>query len=172
VNRTGRILAVFICLALASAFVAAPACLAQEGGAKTTTGSVPGPVLQAFHDAYPKAEITGMANRSDGDRISYEIRSADGGTSRTVTYLADGTLIAVVEDVTVAELPAPVTAGVEAKYPGAKIVKALSDTRDGATTFLLKIVAGDRRLNVVFAPDGTFLRSRDTGRGVRRSTGK
>lgn len=171
-NRTGRIVAGAVCLALASAFVAAPACLAQDGGAQTATGSVPEPVRHAFHEAYPKAEITGMASRSDGGTISYEIQCRDGGTSRTVSYLADGTLVAVVEDVAVAELPAPVTAGVEAKYPGAKIVKAMRDTRDGATTYLLKVVAGDRRFNAVFAADGTFLRSRDTGRGARRPPGK
>lgn len=167
-NRTGRILAVTVCLVLASAFVAAPACLAQAGGAKTAAGSVPEPVLQAFRDAYPKAEITDMASRSDGDKVSYEIRSRDGGTARTVSYLADGTLVAVEEDVAAAELPAPVTAAVEAKYPGAKIVTAMRHMRDGDTTFLLKIVAGDRRLKAVFAADGTFLRARDTGRGARR----
>lgn len=171
-NRTGRILAVAVGLTLASAFVVAPACRAQDGGAKTTVQSVPEPVLHAFHDAYPKAEITGMASRTDDGKASYEIRCVDAGASRTVTYLADGTLVAVAEDVAAAELPQPVTAAVEAKYPGAKVVRALRETRDGATTYLLKIVAGDRRLNAVFAEDGTLLRTKDTGRGARRSSGK
>lgn len=170
--RSSRVLAGAVCLALAGIFVVAPVALAQESGVRTTTGSVPAPVLGAFHDAYPKAEITRMASLTVGGKAHFEIESVDGGMSLKVIYRADGTLVAVEEEVAAESLPDPVMASIEDTYPGSKIVKALRNTSDGATTYLLKVVAGGRRLTMVLDPDGTVKRAKDTGGGKRRSQTK
>lgn len=154
-------------LALVLLVSAAAPCPAAERAARTAVSSVPAPVLDAFHDAYPKAEIKGMSSLSDGGKDCYEIASLDGGRYRSVIYRADGALVAVEEDVATAELPKEVTAAVEAKYPGAKVVKALRTTRGGGETFALRLVAGGRRLTAIFAADGTLQGARDTG-GARR----
>jgi len=144
-------------------FVEASAVLAQDKGVRTTTGSVPAPVLDAFEDAYPEAEITGMASLTEGGKVHFEIEGVDGGMSLKVLYVADGTFVAVEEGVAEEDLPEPVTAAIEARYPGSKIVKALSNTREGATTYLLKIYTGGRRVTLVLNPDGTFRGTKDTG---------
>ena len=161
--RSVRVLVGAVCLSLVVMFVEAPAGPAPDTAVRTTTSSVPAPVLGAFQDAYPEAEITGMASLTEGGKVHYEIESTDAEMSLKVLYLADGTLVAVEESVAEEDLPEPVTAAIEAKYPGSKIVKALRNTRDGATTYLLKVYSGGRRLTLVLKPDGTLKGAKDTG---------
>lgn len=155
-------------LALACALVAVPVLPAQGRSVRTSTGSVPAPVLSAFHDAYPKAEIREMASLTEGGKVHYEIRSVDAGMALAAVYLADGTLVAVEEDIPTEALPDSVTAAIETKYPGSKIVKAVRNTRDGASTYLLRVAAGGRRLTLVFDQAGTLIGAKDTGGGKRR----
>lgn len=162
-NRSFRVLVGAVCLSLVGMFVGASAGLAQDSAVRTTTGSVPAPVLDAFEDAYPEAEIMEMASLTEGGKVHYEIEGVDGGMSLKVLYLADGTLVAVEEGVAAEDLPEPVTAAIEAKYPGSKIVKSLRNTRDGDTTYLLKIYSGGRRVTHVLNPDGTFRSAKDAG---------
>lgn len=166
--RSSRVLIGAVGLSLACTIVAAPSSFAQSRAVRTTVGSVPAQVLHAFQDAYPKAEIQGMASLTEGGKVMYEIECVDGETSRKVEYLADGELVAVSEEVTKEGLPGPVTKAVEDKYPGAVIVKSVSNTRGGATTYLLKVVAGGRRITMVLNPDGSLVRAKDTGGGARK----
>lgn len=149
--------------ALSCLLVAAFASLALAAPVKTVTNSVPAPVLGAFNDAYPKAEIQAMATLSEDGKVSYEIEGVDGGNALAVTYLPDGTLVAVQEDIPNEALPEAVTAAVEERHPGSKIVKAVRNTRDGATTYLLRVAAGGRRLNLVFDQGGGLIGAKDTG---------
>ncbi len=161
--RSVRVLVGAVCLALVGMFIVAPAGLAQDGGVRTTTGSVPAPVLNAFEDAYPKAEITGMASLNDGGKVHYEIEGVDAGMPLKAIFLADGTLVGVEENVAEKDLPDPVKAAIEADYPGSKIIMSLRNTRDGSTTYLLKVAAGIRRITMVFDADGTLISAKDTG---------
>jgi hypothetical protein len=83
--------------------------------------------------------------------------------SLKVLYLADGTFVASEEGVAVEDLPEPVTTAVEAKFPASKIVKSLRNTRDGATTYLLIVYTGGRRITVVLSPEGAMQATRDSG---------
>lgn len=165
--RSGQVLVGVVCLALVGISIVAPAGLAQDKGVRTTTGSVPAPVLSAFRDAYPKAEITAMASLTEAGKTHFEIESVDGGMSLKALYRADGTLVAVEEEIAPETLPDPVRVAIEDKYPGSRIVKALRNTSDDATTYLAKVVAGGRRITMVLGPDGTLMRAKDTG-GKRR----
>lgn len=166
--RSGRAFARDIILGLAFVLVAVPVCLAQDRPVRTSTSSVPAPVLGAFSEAYPKAEILEMASLAEGGKVKYEIKSIDQGMALTVIYLADGTLAAVEEDVATEVLPESVTAAIEARHPGAKIVKAVRNTRDGATTYLLRVATGGRRLTMVFDQEGTLMGAKNTGGGKRK----
>lgn len=166
--RPGRAIAGATLLALACVFAAAPACRAQDGQARTITGSVPAAVRGAFQDAYPQAEIREMASLNAGGKVHYEIRAVDGGRSLAAVFLADGTLVAVEQDIPAEALPEVVAAAIEARHPGAKIVKAVRNVRDGATTYLLKVAAGGRRLTMVLDQDGALISAKDTGGGKRR----
>ena len=166
-NRSTRAFAATALLAMACVCIMAPASLAQDRQVRTVTGSVPAAVLGAFNDAYPDAEIEEMASLSEGGRPHYEIAGVDGGMAVKAVYLADGTLVAVEEDMIPELLPESVTKAIEERHPGSKIVKAVRNTRDDVTTYMLKVVAGGRRLTMVLDQDGAVLRARDTG-GKRR----
>lgn len=163
-----RILPCAVLLLVAGVIAATPVDAAQDRPVRTITSSVPAPVLGAFNDAYPKAEILETASLATGGRTNYEIRSLEAGMTLTVVYRADGTLVAVEQDVATEILPEAVAATVETRHPGAKIVKAVRTTRDGATTYLLRVAAGGRRLNLVLDQDGTLIGAKDTGGGKRK----
>lgn len=164
----GRVLPCAVLLFLACVLVTVPVDAAQDRPIRTIIGSVPAPVLGAFNDAYPKAEIQEMASLAEGGKVNYEIKSVDAGMTLTVVYRADGTLVAVEEDIATEVLPESVTAAIEARHPGSKIVKAVRTTRNGATTYLLRVAAGGRRLNLVLDQDGTLMGAKDTGGGKRK----
>lgn len=159
----GRARAAIALLALACALVALPVIPAHGSPVRTVTSSVPAPVLGAFNEAYPKAEIREMASLAEDGKVHYEIKSVDAGLTLTAVYLADGTLVAVEEDIPAAALPEAVAAAVETRHPGSKIVKAVRNTRDGATTYLLKVAAGGRRLTLVLDEGGGLIGAKDTG---------
>ncbi|MBM4129576.1 hypothetical protein FJ250_00910 [bacterium] len=163
-----RLIAAAALPALACLLVAALGRPALGAPVRTVTNSVPAPVLGAFQDDYPKAEIRALASLAEGSKVSYEIEGLVGGLTLKAVYLADGTLVAVEEDIPSAALPEAVTAAVEERHPGSKIVKAVRNTRDGATTYLLRVAAGGRRLNLVFDEGGGLLGAKDTGGGKRK----
>ncbi|MHB8078667.1 MAG: PepSY-like domain-containing protein [Candidatus Krumholzibacteriia bacterium] len=132
----------------------AGACFAQEKETKLPGKDVPAAVMTAFHNAYPKAEIKGTAKEVENGKTYFEIESIDGGMSRDLLYLADGTVTEIEEAVDPATLPAPVKAAAEAKYPQGKIVKAERTTRDAATTYDLQIMSGKTKENLTLGPDG------------------
>lgn len=157
-----------VLLFVACVLMSVRADAAQGRPVRTTGSSAPAPVLSAFNDAYPKAEILEMASLAEGGKVHYEIKGLDAGATLTVVYLADGTLIAVEEDIATEVLPESVTAAIETRHPGSKIVKAVRTTRDGVTTYLLRVAAGGRRLNLVLDQDGTLIGAKDTGGGKRK----
>lgn len=159
----GRARAGVAFLALACALVALPASPAHGRPVRTVTSSVPAPVLGAFNDAYPKAEIREMASLAEEGKVHYEIKGVDAGQALTAIYQADGTLVAVEEEIPTAALPEAVAATVEARHPGSKIVKAVRNTRDGATTYLLRVAAGGRRVTMVLDEGGGLIGAKDTG---------
>lgn len=149
--------------ALACLLVAALGRPALGAPVRTVTNSVPAPVLGAFQDDYPDAEIQAMATLAEGGKVSYEIEGVHGGQTLKAVYLADGTPVAVEEDIPTAALPEAITAAVEERHPGSKIVRAVRNTRDGATTYLLRVAAGGRKLTLVYDESGGLIAAKDTG---------
>lgn len=159
------------CPALAAAALPLLACLlviaaggpAHGAPVKTVTNSVPAPVLGAFNDAWPEAEIQSMASLSEDGKVSYQIECVDDGKQVAATFLADGTLVSTEEDIDVGALPEAVAKAVEERHPGSKVTKAVRNTRDGATTYLLRVAAGGRRLTLVMDSGGGLVGAKDTG---------
>lgn len=159
----GRFIATLALPALACLLAVALGRPALGAPVRTVTSSVPAPVLGAFQDDYPDAEIKAMATLSEDGKVSYEIEGANGGQTLKAVYLADGTPVAVEEDIPTAAVPEAVAAAVAERHPGSKIVKAVRNTRDGATTYLLRVAAGGRKLNLIYDEAGGLIAARDTG---------
>jgi len=143
----------------------AGACFAQEKEAKIAARDVPAAVMTAFHTAYPKAEIKGTAKETENGKTYFEIESVDGGMSRDLLYLADGTVAEIEEGIDPASLPGPVKAAADVKYPQGKIVKAEKTTRDAAVTYELQIATGKTKANLTLDPSGKIIRAHKAAAG-------
>ena len=163
---------VLVAAALIFILATTGAALAKEKEAKITARDVPAAVMMAFHTAYPKAEIKGTAKEMEDGKTYFEIESIDGGMSRDLLYLADGTVVEIEEGTDPAALPAPVKAAAAVKYPQGKIVKAEKTTRHGATTYDLQIVSGKAKANMSLDPDGKAIKEHKAAVGHARTKGE
>jgi hypothetical protein len=127
---------------------------------KITKKDVPAAVLTAFEKAYPKAVIRGYAKETEGGKTYFEIESKNGGSSLDVLYLPDGTLTEVEEGLTASDLPDPVKAAINGKYPKARTTKVEKTTRGSEVTYEVKISSGTTRANVTIDPAGKILKDK------------
>jgi len=90
---------------------------------KPASVKVPPAIDAAFKKAFPTATIKNVSKETENGRQQYEVESVDQGKSRDVTYLADGTLLEIEDELSEAEFPPAVTAAINAKYPKATVTK-------------------------------------------------
>lgn len=115
---------------------------------------VPAAVLTAFEKSYPNATIKGYSKETDNGQVVYEIESVEGGTTRDVTYTADGTLVSVEETLDTSALPPGVKAALDTRFPGGKIRKAEKITKGAVVAYEFKIKHNGRTTEVAFDADG------------------
>jgi glucose/arabinose dehydrogenase len=78
---------------------------------------VPAPVAAAAANAYPHAKIREWAKETEAGSTQYEASMVDGAMKRDVLFAPNGTVVAVEEIISPAELPAAVQNTIKAKYP-------------------------------------------------------
>jgi Putative beta-lactamase-inhibitor-like, PepSY-like len=127
----------------------APARAAKPAAAP----SAPAPILAAFKAAYPHATIKSAAAEKEDGKVVWEVESTENGLGRDLLYTPDGTVVEIEEEVPSAQLPTPVTAGVKAQYPSARIVKGEKVTRGATVSYELEL-AGAAKKSVVLTPEG------------------
>ncbi len=117
---------------------------------------LPMAVEAAFRKAYPNATIkTSSSEKGDG-KLQYEIESVDGKTNRDVVYLADGTVVAIEEQIDAAAVPSPVVTALKARYPNATVTKYEKLTKGTAISYEMEL-KGVSVKEAEIAPDGTFI---------------
>lgn len=119
---------------------------------------VPAAVLAAFDSAYPNVKIKGYSQEMDNGQTVYEIESAEGDTTRDVTYTADGTLVSVEETVGASEVPPGVKAALDQRFPGGKIRKAEKVTKGAVVAYEFKIKHNGKTTEIAFDPEGNELK--------------
>ncbi len=95
-----------------------PAPPRQAAGASAHV-PLPPAIGAAFKKAYPNATIKNVSKETEDGVQQYEVESVDGGRTRDLMYLANGTVMEVEEEVARADLPPAVVAAVAARYPKA-----------------------------------------------------
>jgi hypothetical protein len=120
---------------------------------------VPKAVTDAFKAKFPQATIKNAIKEDDAGKITYEIESTiASGLSIDAVLKPNGDFVAIEKQLKIEELPAPVAAGMKAKYPTAKLTKAEEVTSDGKLTYELTVTKADGKSAVlVFDKDGKFI---------------
>jgi hypothetical protein len=97
---------------------------ARVDEAKVPLKDVPQAVLHAVKAKFPGAELKEASKETEDGKTTYEIALKDKGQNVDVAVSAAGEIEEIEREVAPKDLPKPVVATVEAKYPKATIKKA------------------------------------------------
>ncbi len=91
---------------------------------KIPLGEVPKPVLDAVKKKFPHAELKEATKEVDDDETTFEISLLNAGKHVTVSLDDEAEIEEIETEITVGDLPKPVTDAIAGKYPKAKLNKA------------------------------------------------
>jgi len=140
-----------VMLAAACAVVAQAA--AQETQLKKS--DLP-PAVQRTADAQSQgATVRSYSSEMEQGKLEYEVALTVNGRSRNVTIAPDGSLLEIEDEVALAELPAAVRTGLEAKAAPGTITKVESITKHGMlVAYEAQVRTGGKRSEIQVGPDG------------------
>jgi uncharacterized membrane protein YkoI len=101
---------------------------AEDQEEKVSLDQVPKAVMDAGKARFAGAEIKGASKEEEDGKTFYELTLDHNAQKTDVLARADGTIVEIERQIDPGALPAPVAAGVQAKYPRARIQKAEEKT--------------------------------------------
>jgi hypothetical protein len=136
------------------------ASAARADESKVPLGDLPKGGLEAVKAMFPAAQVSGAAKETEDGKTVFEVTLKQDGRTIDVTVGTDGKIQLVEKEIASADLPKPVRAALEAKYPKAalEIVEEVKSVKDGKATLefyeMLLVTADKKRIEVQIAPDG------------------
>ncbi len=128
---------------------------------KIPLAKVPPKALKAVKELFPKAKLEPMAEKQDDDgTIQYVISLRNGKTDYEVTVTEEGTVTEVSKDLPFNQFPKKVIAGVQMKYPKAKVTESAELSVPGETDkkyYVELTTAKGQKLEVTLDADGDVL---------------
>ena len=139
-------------LALATLVAAAPRVRAQDADTDRTIpdARVPMPVKQAVRRVFPNAIVRRYSTEMEGGRSIYEAELLESGQHRSLDITADGQVLEVETQLSVAQLPPRVASA--AQRGGARIVHAERAIAGHDTSYELRLQG--RRGELKLRPNG------------------
>lgn len=117
-------------------------------------------VPKAVSDAFAK-KFPGATNIKWGKENAkeYEAEFTLNGKSASANFLTDGSWVETEMEISISEAPAPVTAAVQKKHPGASILKVYKiDNSKGELTYEAEIKTGNKKQEMILKADGTIIK--------------
>ncbi len=147
----------FVSILAVVLFVTITTCNAQDK--KIDIKKVPQKVLDAFHNAYPKAVIKGTSIENENGHHYFEIESMEGTQHIDLLITHSGKITEVEKTIPESELPTSVLKALNMKFKNLKINKAEKVTSGSKVTYELSIESNNKKHGVVILPNGKFLKS-------------
>jgi hypothetical protein len=149
-----------------SLMMAAAAALVLTGparaGEKVAPDKLPNPVTEAVAKRFPKAEVKGASKDGTGDKTVYEVTLKESGKNIDVSLTPAGGITQIEQELAFKDLPKPVAATFEKKYPKATytIIEAVIAVKDGKEVveyYEAVVVTADKKtFEAEVLADGTF----------------
>jgi uncharacterized membrane protein YkoI len=152
-NLLRSALTLVVCLAFGSI------TRAQEE--KVPLDKVPAKVKDGVKAKFPGAEMVAASKEKEGDKTVYEISIKNKGQNIDVTLTEDGKIVSIESEIAAKDLPKPVAEALEKKYPKATVEKIEEISKGDKITYELVIKFGEKKLEVVFDPQGKFVTEED-----------
>jgi hypothetical protein len=118
---------------------------------------VPRPVVQAVQKKFPDAQPQSASRGVEENKPYFDIYIKVKGQNIWVTCDAQGAILTIDREITAKDLPKPVAAGFQKKYPKAAIRMVNEITEDNYSTYDIAITLNSKPLIAIFAADGKFL---------------
>jgi uncharacterized membrane protein YkoI len=138
--------------ALAMSALVAGLVLAQDSEKKVKMQDLPAAVQQAVKDYSKDAKIRGLATEMDKGKKVYEAELTVAGHSKDVTFDADGHIVSVEEETTLANIPAAAREAIQRAVGKGKIVE------DGKTFYEAQVKTGGKKSEVKVDASGASVK--------------
>ena len=123
---------------------------------KLNASKIPAAVKDAFAKKFTAATAVEWGKENAKE---YEAEFKLNGKSASANFLTDGSWVETEMEINISEAPAPVTAAVQKKHPGASIVKLYKiDNSKGALTYEAEIKTGNKKQEMILKADGTVIK--------------
>jgi uncharacterized membrane protein YkoI len=140
-----------------SALVAGLA-LAQDSEKKVKMQDLPAAVQQAVKDYSRDAKIRGLATEMDKGKRVYEAELTVAGHSKDVTFDADGHVVSVEEETTLANIPAPARAAIQSAAGKGKVLGVETVTEGGKTFYEAQLKTGSKKSEIKVDAAGALVK--------------
>jgi hypothetical protein len=118
--------------------------------------NIPAAVTDAFAKKFPGALNVKWGKENAKE---YEAEFKLNGKSVSANFLADGSWVETESEIAPAALPVKVADAINAKKPGATILKSFKiETAKGETTYEAEIRSGNKKSEMIIKADGTFVK--------------
>ena len=134
--------------ALAMSALVAGFALAQDSEKKVKMQDLPAAVQQAVKDYSKDAKVRGLATEMDKGKKVYEAELTVAGHSKDVTFDADGHIVSVEEETTLADIPAPAREAIQRAAGKGKVVEVEMVTEGGKTFYEAQLKTGGKKSEV------------------------
>jgi hypothetical protein len=144
-------------VSLSLAFLAAAPARADEEPKPLELNQVPKAVMNAVLKKYPDAKPQSASQGVENDKPYIDVHVLVKSQKIWVTCEPNGTIREIDKEITIKELPAPVSAALQKKYPQATIRLLNEITADSAPVYDIALTFQKKPLIAIFAASGEFL---------------
>ena len=124
---------------------------------KLRPAEVPSLVSASAAKQFPRARISGWSKETEGGKTTYEAAVSDHDGKRDAVFSEDGALVAVEQDISIADLPSRVRDAVTVKYPHAELQKAERITQNGTVDYVVDLAKAVRK-EITVSSEGRILK--------------
>ncbi len=129
---------------------------------KVSETEIPTPVLRAFKQAHPSADVHEYAEEVEQGKKLYEISFTENGKKMDVLWTADGNVVELEESISTAQLPDGIVETLSKKYGDYKMEETERLSKGDSVFYEVKIesrISGEEKdYELLFSEDGRLIR--------------
>ena len=150
------------CCAFATVAIVLAVAGIRADEADIRVDQLPKAVVEAVKAKYPDAKLVAAEKETQGDKTFYEVMIKSGGRDVEPLLTPDGKFVSIEQKIDAKDLPKPVAAAIEKKFPKSTTKAAEETIKDGKSTYTvlleteLLIDKEKQKVQVQLTADGTI----------------
>ena len=144
--------------AVAIGALAAGVVIAQDSENKVKMADLPQPVQQAVRAHSKEGKLRGLATEMDQGKKVYEAELTVAGHAKDITFDAEGRVVSVEEETTLANIPAPARAAIESVAGKGRVLAVETVTEGGKTSYEAQLQTGSHKSEIKVDAAGALVK--------------